>query len=590
MAGFIAITAYLPKALASEIASDNVVNGYYDYLGEKIHYGYNVNAFTKNNTLLRQRIERLKRMEDAAKNAENITPESIRAIRTLNQEEEKSYYEHNQMIATEERGAKRTASRIGEFKYIPHSDGSIEYFKNGLVDRVLNQRVVDTFGNVSYENTYNMKYNDKRLLISYEADEKDSLGNVTHIKWQGAKYAPGSVFYATKDTNAYKNLIEYHTQETDAFGNTKRIDYKADEYSGKLTTKYTMDTYDSVYGKTHFTRSNITYIDNDPDKVKSYHEEGVSADGRSYSLDRYGITYNDKNQVTGYKETKAIYDYNGSLISKVTTEAHFTYKDVPQQFGNDVQTPDPDRLESSTITTVESNIDGSAKKETDTTYYDYDSNLNLVNAQETKEFSGQEANWYQYTDSEGHTLSRYENADGTITYSYIDPETMKQVIVSSDDVTATLKDGDLFKGTSRVKYEIVYGKPMAQQESSQTFFYGAHISDGELKRVENTVVTYENGLVDNTRRVISQESETRTSYPLIDPDGTHTGYRDIKTTYVYDENAHLIDAYGEGTGSGYEYSDTKGWYGNYTSSITVDYDVILGRALQTDYKENKDYQ
>ncbi len=581
----------VPVLYAADISGSdsNSEARYYNYLEGKIRYGYSVDTFTKNNALLKQRIERLKKMRKTLQNAERATPESFEIIRTLNKEEEQNHYEHNQMIQTEKKMAKRSASAIGEFKYVPHSDGSIEYFKNGLVTRILNQRVVDELGNVKYKNTYNMKYNDQRLLVSYEADEKDELGNVTHIKWWGGKYAPGSVFYANKDTNAYKNLIEYHILETNASGDTKETYFKALEYQGKFTKKFYMSVKDSVYGNTEFTRSDITYINNDPEKVGSYHEEGVGVDGRTYHLDRYNIAYNDKNQITGYREKKTVYDYDGSFISTVITEAQFSYTSVPHLFGNDVQNPDPDRLEKSVIITTQNNIDGSRRTETLTTYYTYDSTLTLTNAYAEKEFSGQEADWYQYTDREGHTLAKAEDSEGNVTYLFLDPDTMKVVTVDPAEVTATLKEGNLFRGTSRIDFEILYGKPMDKQEVSRTYFYGRNFTEGELKRIEDTTVTYENGLVNNMRRLLTQSSETTTFY-TVDLDGTHTGYRTIKTTYVYDDKAHLIDAYGEGTGKGYEYSDTRGWYWPYTSEISVDYDVILGRALQGEYNEVKDYE
>jgi hypothetical protein len=80
------------------------------------------------------------------------------------------------------------------------------------------------------------------------------------------------------------------------------------------------------------------------------------------------------------------------------------------------------------------------------------------------------------------------------------------------------------------------------------------------------------------------------SSPLLDPENTHQQIRDITTTYSYDEKGNLVATEGAGTGNGWEYASDKGWHGKYNSVITIDYEVVLGKALRTNYTEDKDYE
>jgi len=78
--------------------------------------------------------------------------------------------------------------------YLPHSDGSVEYFKDGLLARVDNQRSIDEFGNVALKNLYNFVYDEnRRLMLSHEYDTTNSLGLKTHGTFS-CTYTADSVF------------------------------------------------------------------------------------------------------------------------------------------------------------------------------------------------------------------------------------------------------------------------------------------------------------------------------------------------------------------------------------------------------------
>ncbi len=237
--------------------------GYRDYLSEKKQVGYYVDVFTKMDMRQKERVNKRNQVEEILVSSYQATPISSYGISAAQYQQIKNSDELNTEIALQRIQRTQVASAQGEFTYLPHSDGKIEYFKDGLVSRVENERVVDEFGNVGIKNTYNMQYNDKRLLIGYEADIKDNLGNTSHQSWTGS-YTPDSVFYGSDETRANKNLLEYTTKITDSKGDETVTNWKALSYDGKFLRAFSQTIEDSIYGNTTFTRSYITYANDDP--------------------------------------------------------------------------------------------------------------------------------------------------------------------------------------------------------------------------------------------------------------------------------------------------------------------------------------
>ena len=567
--------------------------GHREYLNNKIQNGYYVEVFTDLEGRQEERVNKRNQIEELVSNSYQANYDSAYGILKADYLISQNAQEINWTIQQNQNRTEETASNLTEFKYIKYSDGKIVNFKEGLPSSIENERMVDEFGNLGIRHTWNMQYNDKRLLTSYQASLKDNLGNITNIFVSGITYSPDSVFYGGYDTNANKNETEKYIKEVDSAGNVILTHWKAISYDGKLLRAFSQEVEDSVYGKTFFTRSNMTYENNNYRRVSSYHEEGVGTDGLEYELNRTNITYNDKHLTTGYHEERITTQVDSSK-TKTIVDAQFKYLHVPHQFGPDVEEPDPDRLLESTITTQTINADGSERTEKTTTTYDYNADQELIGASGESIFTGQEAKWweYTYTDLEGYTytLTKHVAKDGEVTYSYVDPDTLKPVTVEEKDVTATLKDGNLYQGTSDIQYEILYGQPMANRIYSCTSYYGQHISADELIRVEGSTITYDNGLVNNLRRRLSNQEHTVITYPVSDPENTHSEIRDITTAYFYDDKGNLIDAEGTGVKTGWEYQDASGWYGKHTSTINIDYVVILGKALWTDRHEDKTYE
>jgi hypothetical protein len=563
--------------------------GYRNYLTEKIQNGYFVEIFANLDMRQLERVDKRNEIEKILGYSYEAGPQTTNNI--LATDYQTAYNSATLKIEIGQQRQQRqqiASAELAEgFNYLPHSDGRIDYFKDGLLIASVNERVVDQLGNVSLKNTYNIQYNDNRLMISYDATIKDNLGNVTQQSWYGATYSADSIFYGGKDTNANKNLTEYYLKETDSAGNVRLSHWQALSYDGKCVRAFHQRIEDSVYGISDFTRSNITYCNNDPDYASSYHEEGIGTDGLSYSADRSNIKYNGSGQLTAYHEVVLLTQPDGT-VSKITVDATFKYADVPNQFGPDVES-DPSRMLESIITSTTEGADGSIRNETTTTTYGYDSGLRLISASGVSQLSGQEADWYEYSDAQGHILTKGTDADGNTIYFYTDPETSEEFYVSADQVKTTVKEGNKYQGTTYTAYELVYGAPMAKETHSRLYFYGENISAGELLRIEDSSVTYTNGLVNNLRRALSIQEHNETTYPLTDPQNTHKTIRDSSSTYVYAVNGNLVDFLSSGASEGWEYSPTRGWYNQYTSTFREDYDIILGKPARTNYYEDKNY-
>ncbi len=190
--------------------------------------------------------------------------------------------------------------------------------------------------NRSLSSMRDMKYNDDRLLVSYSGEKLDNLDNKTTFSWTGT-YLPGSLFYATAETNAYKSYAAYNMKEVDPGGNTTDTQWTAGSYnpSKKLVLSFSQKTTDSVYGTSEFTRSKIEYAGGQIDRPSYYYEEGVGTDGLSYTSERKDIQYNGRGQVTYFDDTTRV-DYSsvsaepeageGNIVTTHTT-ARVTYRD-----------------------------------------------------------------------------------------------------------------------------------------------------------------------------------------------------------------------------------------------------------------------
>ncbi len=578
---------------AQDFPAGYIGGGYREYLSGRISAGYQIEEFTKIDMRLKEGIDKRNNVEALVNSSLGATGIANNGIFAAQAEIVQNYESAARAAAVQKQDSEKVASAQGAFNYLPSSDGKVTYFKDGLIDHVDNERVLDEFGNVSLRNSYNYEYNDNRLLTGFESESKDLLGNVDHFRQYGMLYTADSLFYGNMDTNANKNLMEYFVEEIDPAGNKKSTHVFGSTFEGKYLSSFSQANEDSVYGNSSFTRTNIIYENNNPRRAISYQEEGVGTDNLSYFSERSNIAYNSQDQTAGYYDEMIVTQIDGNK-SRTITEAKFTYIGAVSQFGKDVD-PDQEKLGESILTITTINADGSTRTETAKVTYGYEGDK-LILATGHSDFNGQEADWWEYVDNTGRTLIRDENENGETFYYYLAEGTYEKISVPNSQVTATLKDGNKYSGLVDTKYDIYYGRPMAKQVDSHVSFYGRNISPEELLRIENTVTTYNNALVSYTNsqgvkfskvQTLGYTEHTEIRDPLRDPNNSYMQVRDRTLAYSYDAIGNLAGVFASGNGSGWEYSSERGWYSPYTSTIIETYAVILGKPVRTDYVETK---
>jgi len=592
LASFILALASVNSSAAVEEYSPEYLNGksYWDYINKVINSGYSPDVFVKIDRRNIERVENQKVIETMLRYTNAAAPISSSGVDTAEYLRQEASANIKQTVIENRQQREKNAAANGEFNYVTYTDKGTDYFTDGLLTTSVNRVKIDELGNKSLSSTYNMKYNDDRLLVSYEGDNVDNLNNKSTFSWTGT-YLPGSLFYATAETNAYKSYAEYNMKETDSVGNTKDTQWTAISYdpSNKYQLSYSQKTTDSVYGTSEFVRSDIEYASGRIDRPSYYYEEGTGTDGLDYTTERKDIEYNGRGQILSFDDTTKV-DYSsvsaeadagdGNIVTTHTI-AKFTYReDTPDPFGEDIE-PMAMRIASSNVTSNVTKADGSFQNDDTTTSYIYDETFTLADASSNTTFTGQAAEWYEYTDSDGNVLTK--NDDGT--YFYINDDS-EEVGVDAADVVTTLKDGDTYSGTSATAMEILYGKPMAESTATSTSYTNA--DDGYTYKTDTSTVTYENGLVHNLQRMLSSSEESETYYPYLDPDKEHLENTNLVTTYTYDENtANLTGVSGSGTKTGYLYSSSTSWHDQYTNNITKGYKIILGKPVMITYTEEE---
>ncbi|MFA5101377.1 MAG: hypothetical protein WC547_10870, partial [Candidatus Omnitrophota bacterium] len=594
----------------------------WDYLSQKISYGYFIEVYSHFDALAKSKVDRRNGIEDLV--VSSYKTDSLANIAVADVKFNQDYAQH--VMATEfaQRSGRGTqiANTYTLNTYLPHSDGSVEYFKDGLLARVDNQRSVDEFGNVSYKNLRDFIYAaNRRLMLSHEYDRTDSMGNVTHGVFS-CTYTADSVFYGGDNTNANKNYQSYTVTETGHTGRVTTTTWTALKYEGKYLRESIQVDTDSLLGTRSLHRSNIQY--SAPGAITSYDEYGVinhieGEEGTdvpyTYYLHRYNIEYGSRGQTTSYDQTMfemppdtASWTDDMSKWTKITSHVTMEYAETPNQFGQDVD-PDQGRLLKQTTTSNVENPDGSYRDETGTVEYTYDDNYNLIGASASGTFSGLASDWISYTDGDGNQLSKsikhdkdgniIKDGNGNIVYEYSywvyneDAKTTERIIVATtadetdpgftSQVTATVVAGAHYTGTSETAYEIMCGMPVATESHSTTSYLGAADDDenNPVVTVSDTTTTYTYGLVANTVKLLETNETIVTSQPELDPDGSHQTTRTVKTVYTYNETTGALEnVEGTGTETGWQYSESQGFNNQYTSDITVAYEVKLDKPLE----------
>ncbi len=372
----------------------------------------------------RERVERVERLEKAIFEG---TLDRVTAIGSIREQ-----------VLESHRRVLEVASQKSEFKYIKYDDGRTVYFKDGLASRIENEKVPDAFGYESIRRVYNMTYNKKWLLESYEAETVDQFGKLTREHWQAEGYTEDSVFYATDETNADQFLTNWTVTITDPYDSILTVKYSDAQYTGKHLTSYHKEITDCC--------GHITNIE-------------WSCNAEDYDSNKNLTKYHE--EITDPFDNFTVRDWTG------------TY--------------DEERLTSSEEESWTTNVDGSESYTMSETYYTYDSEQKLTGASGTTRTEGEDAFGNTFIDEaelrheilNGHLeltgitgTTRYNNVDGsfsesqyTIEYQFDDKNFL---VAASGETTTTGEDifGTIFNSHTTDTYIIIGGQ--AKRKTSLT--------------------------------------------------------------------------------------------------------------------------
>jgi len=247
--------------------------------------GYESEELNKRIRKQKGEIKHRKEIEDALKKKEQEPPQ-----REIDRALIKELIHRNEAVDEINREILRARSKrfkiVGEraeLNYVQYDDGKRVYYKDGLISRIENERIIDPLGNVTIKNTSNMTYNQKRLLESYHAETIDPEANVTITDWSGGTYTDASVSYAGGETEAEKLLIGYREVVTTPQGSTyTRIWSDAQFNQDRQLVSYREEIIDMQGNKTITNWSEGTYQD---DLLVSYHKEITDIFGDVTTID-----------------------------------------------------------------------------------------------------------------------------------------------------------------------------------------------------------------------------------------------------------------------------------------------------------------
>ncbi|MEK6732302.1 MAG: cysteine peptidase family C39 domain-containing protein, partial [Candidatus Omnitrophota bacterium] len=436
--------------------------------------------------------EMMKRQMEEMQRRQNIEQERTRNIYNQYQINKSIYLQEQQKgqgvqdiqdQLNKARGATTNAAAAGgEFSYALNKDGSRVNYTDGLPSSIENEPITDSYGYKSIKNTKNMRYNNDRLMTSYDAEVIDALGNVTKIQRRNATYSPDSVWWADSTTNAGKYLLSYIEAITDPYGTTNIRGWSTtrDAYnSAKKYTSYHEIVWDALGNiSSTIDWSNPTY---DGDDLTSYHQITKDSYGNIYTTD-WKATYKDHKLISVVSEDSQENLDLSTSKSKTTTNYAYEYDPLSQK----------EKLASAVSQTVVNGEDIFANfysGSTDHIYQLVNGELKLVN---------------------NVSQTRYDNADGSETtvtgfveYKYNDKNLMVDAVGYS-----TAEGLDVFGNRTSSKtidyYDIIASQ--ARRTASVTFnssediFGSETASESVVEYIYNDVgnLIYAQGYTDTT--------------------------------------------------------------------------------------------
>nr|MBC8473308.1 hypothetical protein [Candidatus Omnitrophota bacterium] len=396
----------------------------------------------------------------------------------------------------------QAAGALSEFSYTKNKDGSTIYYQDGLPSRILDEPIYDSMGNFSLKNTYDMSYDSKRLLTSYDADVTDSFGSVSKIRWRSGRYSSDSVWWAGSDTNAGKYLLGYTEIITDPYGTTIVRDWSTDR---------------SSYGGDK--------------KVLSYNEIVKDATGNILSTTAWsGGTYDGDNLVGYHQESEDAY----GNVTVTDWDAEFDGKKMTKAHSIDTQI----------------NKDGTTSVSENTTAYTYDASNKAIDALGTTTINGeaQDVNGmtiYTYT---GTTTQCYEMINGQLKLSYTTTVMDQDNIDTSSSHTETRFD--YIYGSNNLLVDASEISTTTGQDVFGSGYTSATISEYDIISSQPRRVSSDTDSVSETIFGTETASNTHVEY-MYDELGNYTG--DGATGYTDTTGINLFgEAFSTHTGNKYE--------------------------------------
>jgi hypothetical protein len=192
----------------------------------------------------------------------------------------------------------RQLAQAGGFHFKQHKDGKREWFKNGKVHRVENEKVMEN-GREMRRDTLDMTYDGRGNLSGYRTETRDGSGRLLNTgAWEG-HYSDGR----RRDAR----LLSFSDKSWDALGNLTQLDRTQIQWTedGKKTLSY-FDSQTDHYGRT--TQREVTDSTYDTEgQLTSYKEKSTSSTGetstRSWSDGKYEKDAQGEWQLLSYKES-----------------------------------------------------------------------------------------------------------------------------------------------------------------------------------------------------------------------------------------------------------------------------------------------
>ncbi|MBI2119154.1 MAG: hypothetical protein HYT97_05960 [Elusimicrobia bacterium] len=530
-------------------------------------------------------------------------------------------------IAKVRQQSKQDVAAGTEANYILYNDGKQVFFKDGLTTRILNERVLDARGNLTLRNTYQMQYNNKRLMTSYIADETDPQGNITTTRRKDITYTDDSVYYAGKDTVAKQQITSFEENRVDPLGNASTIFRKNMKYDDESRiTHFDEEQIDTFGNHSNKIWTNAKYDTND--NLMSYDENTIDSFGNKSSKHWGDAKYIINSQWNGVSDRV----HNKYLLEEYTQTVTDPSGAVSKERWHDVQYNEYNELVSHTTTRTDFLGFVTETKVSDSKYNQYGQMISFDQTIEDEDRADKKKKNIQlmqrrdvrYTkigdtlsyneiiiDNQGRKLERTRTNivynDKRLQIGYFELETLPDMTQIGKTWSVAEKEGDKIKGYKEVKGKVGYFKqealpvpaPIQTQIIKDWSAYGkneGYNERGQLIGYREISGIYRKGIKEGERDIEIKKYVSDITY---DKSGKQSGSIEDTSTLGKNEDGKNIDGRllvtttrlstqddSDGKIVGYkERVDTKGWDGEGNLKRDLSVEKIKDSITLTSYNE-----